>query len=197
MGNGGKVEPYVPQVHLNDDDSVVLVVQLVGFGSGSWADISGYITQENGAFAPFSALQEVPDPVNGVSSLTVNVPKMGLVPGDDVNVITRVTEVKLWPTALEAGVAGSGVKASWQAKSDNSAPVVSRADSQDGQSGDYTPPAAAAQTIGSGASTVINAPAGGSPAPGSGSSPSDTSFTVKGLQNGIKFVITVEAEATG
>jgi len=197
MGNGGNVNPYVPQVHLNDDDSIVLVVQLVGFGSGSWADISGYITQENGAFAPFSALQEVPDPVDGVSSMTVNVPKMGLVPGDDVNVITRVTEVKLWPTALEAAMAGSGVKASWQAKSDNSAPAFNSAAPQDGQSADYTPPPGTEQTTGPVASAVINAPQVGPSAPGPSSSPSDVSFTVKGLQNGIKFVITVEAEAAG
>jgi len=195
MGNGGNVEQYVPQVHLNDDDSVDLAVQLVGFGSSSWADISGYITQENGVFAPFSAIQEVPDPVNGVSSLTVNVPKVGLVPGDDVNVITRVTEVKLWPTALQAAMAGSGVKASWQAKSDNSAPALN--DPQDGQPGNYTPPAVAGQTAVSAVPAVINTSAGGPPAPGSGSSPSDISFTVKGLQNGIKFVITVETEAAG
>jgi hypothetical protein len=197
MGNGGNVNPYVPQVYLNDDDSVALVVQLVGFGSGSWADISGYITQENGAFAPFSALQEVPNAVDGVSSLTVNVPKMGLVPGPDVQVITRVTEVQLWPTALEAGVAESGVKASWQAKSDNSAPASNRADPQDGQPGNYTPPAETGQTTVSAAPAVINAPPGGPPAPGPSSSPSDVSFTVKGLQNGTKFVITVEVQAAG
>jgi hypothetical protein len=195
MGNGGKVEPYVPQVHLNDDDSVDLVVQLVGFGSGSWADISGYITQENGVFAPFSAIQEIPDPVNGVSSLTVNVPKVGLVPGDDVNVITRVTEVRLWPTALQATMAESGVKASWQAKSDNSAPALN--DPQDGQPGSYAPPAVTGQTGVSAVPVVINAPAAEPSAPGSSSSSSDVSFTVKGLQSDIKFVVTVEAEPRG
>lgn len=173
MGNGGNVEPYVPEVHLNDDDSVVLVVQLVGFGSGSWADISGYITQGNSVFAPFSAIQAVPDPVNGVSSVTVNVPKMGLVPGNDVNVITRVTEVKLWPTALAASQAASGVQASWKAKS-----------------GNYIPPTGTGQMTASGASAVVNAP-------GSSSSPGDASFTMQDLQNGIKLIITVQAQAAG
>ena len=162
MGNGGYVEPHVPEVHLNDDDSVTLVIQLVGFDPGSWADISGYITQGDGVFAPFSAIQAVPAPVNGVSSVTVNVPKMGLVPGKDVNVITRVTEVQLWPTALVTSQAASGHQASWVAKS-----------------GTYTPPTGIGQM---------------STSAGSNSSPGD-SFTIGDLQNGIKFVITIQAQS--
>jgi hypothetical protein len=168
MGNGGNVEPHVPEVHLNDDDSVALVIQLVGFDSGSWADISGYITQGDGVFAPFSAIQAVPDPVNGVSSVTVNVPKMGLVPGKDVNVITRVTEVELWPTALAASQAAPGVQASWAATS-----------------GTYAPPTRTGPMSTSAASAA-----------GSNSSPGD-SFTIGDLQNGIKFVITIQAQPAG
>ena len=168
MGNGGYVEPHVPQVHLNDDDSVTLVIQLVGFDSGSWADISGYITQGDGVFAPFSAIQAVPDPdpVNGASSVTVNVPKMGLVPGKDVNVITRATEVQLWPTALATSQAAPGHQASWVAKS-----------------GTYTPRTGIGQMSTSAASTA-----------GSNSSLGD-SFTIGDLQNGIKFVITIQAQS--
>lgn len=172
MGNGGSVEPHVPEVHLNDDDSVTLVIQLVGFGSGSWADISGYITQGDSVFAPFSAIQKVQDSVNGVSSVTVNVPKMGLVPGDPVNVITRVTEVQLWPTALAASEAAPGVQASWQATSVT-----------------YAPATGAGQMSTSQAPDAVNAA-------GSNSSPGD-SYTVADLQKGIKLVITIQAQPAG
>ena len=170
MGNG-YVNPYVPEVHLNDDDTVALVVQLVGFNSGSWADISGYITQGNNVFAPFSALQAIPDPVGGISSLTVSVPKIGLVPGGEVNVITRVTEVKLWPTALAEAKAAPGVKASWQAKGGSSGPLAPRADPQGG----YTQPTGPGQVTATG----------------------DSSLAIEDLQKGIKFVITIQAQPAG
>lgn len=120
------VNPLVPQVNLRDD-SVDLVVQIVGISSGSWAEISGYIIQENASqeislFVPFSDIQQVPDPskTGDIPSVTVNVRAVKLDPAADVKVITRVTEVQIWPTSLKAGAAdvAKGVMATWRARSD-------------------------------------------------------------------------------
>lgn len=167
----------VPKVHLNDNDSVVLVVEVAGFDSGNWAEISGYITQENGAYAPFSAIQKPsPAPVGGTPTVTVHVPPMGLVPGEDVKVITRVAEVQIWPTVLGAGVAEQNVKATWQAKDNNPAPA-SPAGQQGGLSAEVWPPTALTmQGTSSGAL-------------------SDPTVTVEGLPPGTKFSFTVTVEA--
>lgn len=120
----------VPKVQLKDNN-VVLTIEVGGFSYGNWAEISGYIIQadaieddaiqKTGAFIPFSAIQEVPAPVNGVSSVTVNVAAAGLEQGKDVKVITRVAEVQIWPTVLadtqESAV--QGVTARWQAREGN------------------------------------------------------------------------------
>jgi len=114
----------VPKVHLNDNDSVDLIIEVGDFGSGNWAEISGYITQENGVYAPFSSIQKVPHaPVGSTPTVTVNVPPMGLVPGQDVKVITRVAAVQIWPTMLGAVPAeqAQGIKATWEARDDASA----------------------------------------------------------------------------
>ena len=95
------VEPHVPQVNLKDD-SVVLTIQVVGFTTGNWAEISGYVVQ-NGNAIPFSTIQKVsaPDPTGSASSLTVTLPPMPeLTAGSDVTVITRVAQAQIWPTVL-------------------------------------------------------------------------------------------------
>lgn len=130
MSNG--VHPHVPRVHLKDDDSVDVVVEIVGFSSGNWAEISGYIIQEDtiqgsatlesSVFIPFSAIRQVPDSLHpGVTpTVTVNVPGLlPLNPGADVKVIVRVTEAQIWPTRLElaeAALTTAGVKLTWEAK---------------------------------------------------------------------------------
>jgi hypothetical protein len=168
------VNPLVPQVNLKDDDSVDLVVEVEGIDSGNWAEISGYITQENGTFTPFSAIQQVPAPAgDGLPSVTVNVPALKLNPAADVKVITRVAEVQIWPTELIAGQAGQGVKASWLAKGDNSDAAASLRQS----SGNWRP----AATMGATASGT----------------PSQPSVTVVDLPNGTKITITVEPAGPG
>jgi hypothetical protein len=121
------VNPLVPKVNLKED-SVDLVVQIVGISSGSWAEISGYIIQEDerqeiSLFVPFSDIQQVPDPARpgDIPSVTVNVRTKELDPAADVKVITRVTEVQIWPTSLVAGVAdrSKGVRATWEARRDS------------------------------------------------------------------------------
>jgi len=118
--------PYVPQVRLNADDSVTLDVALTGFDKNKSAEISGYVIQNGNAFS-FYAVQKVPapDPVTKLSQLTVTLPPMnGLMLGQDVTVITRVTEVLIWPTELEYGSdPGTDAKAIWLAKSYNDGPA--------------------------------------------------------------------------
>jgi len=113
-------EPYVPRIRLNPDNSVELDVTLVGFTEGKSAEISGYVTQNTKVF-PFYSVQPVPapDPATGTSSLTVTLPPMqGLALAQDVTVITRVTEVLIWPTVLGyTSQTGSVVPAIWVAKS--------------------------------------------------------------------------------
>jgi hypothetical protein len=165
------VNSHVRTVELKADGSVVLTVHVFSFGAGRSVEISGYITQNSGAFAPFSTNQSVPAPVAGVSSVTVNVPAMGLNPGEDVEVITRVAEAQIWPTVLRAEVAEQNVKATWRSKND--IPAVH--EQLESRSGDRPTPAAAE-----------------SPIPASGSQLRGSSVTVKGLQQGTKYHITVE-----
>jgi hypothetical protein len=172
------VNPLVPEVNLKDDDSVDLIVEVEGIDSGNWAEISGYITQENGTFTPFSAIQQVPAPVgDGLPSVTVNVPALKLNPEADVTVITRVAEVQIWPTELKAGQAGQGVKAAWLAKGDNSAAAASLRQQGSLSSGNWRP----AATMGATASGTLSQP----------------SVTVVDLPNGTKITITVEAAGPG
>jgi len=176
----------VPKVDLHDDGSVVLNVQVGGFGYGEWAEISGYIIQEDviqgdaiqqsGTFVPFSAIQQVPvpDPVSGDSTVMVNVATAGLKPGKDVKVLTRVAEVQCWPTVLRSAPearAVPGVTATWQARAGY--------------------PGATSRSTGniSGTASTPNVQVTAS---GGVSQPS---VTVSGLQPGTKVSVTVEAVA--
>ncbi len=115
----------VPQIDLQQDGSAVVTVQVGDIAYDSWAEISGYIIQDDtwqgatvqaGALIPFSAVQWIPKPPDGATSVTVKVnvaAAAGLTKGDNVKVITRVAEVQIWPTALEDG-ARTGT---WQAVS--------------------------------------------------------------------------------
>jgi hypothetical protein len=102
---------FVPEVQLTGNN-VVLTIKVDGFTYGNWAEISGYIIQDDeivdgviqqpGAFIPFSAIQAAPDPATGASTVTVSVAAAGLTPGKDLKVITRVAEIEIWPTVLQA-----------------------------------------------------------------------------------------------
>jgi len=128
------VHPRVPTVHIRDDGDLVLIVEVVDIDPGKWADISGYIIQEDviqggviqerGKFVPFSAIQMVPLRQNDVSFVTVNVAAAGLTTGRDVKVVARTTEAQIWPTVLSeatAVTAVSGIAATWQARNDAAA----------------------------------------------------------------------------
>jgi len=133
---------FVPQVQLTGNN-VVLTINTGGFSFGNWAEISGYIIQDDvirddasrqpGAIIPFSAIQAVPDPATG-RSVTVNIATQGLDPGRDVRVITRVAEVQIWPTGLQLDPQGGSQvsqqaaprRARWEVRAGNTG-VVARA----------------------------------------------------------------------
>lgn len=125
-------EPYVPRIRLLADNSAELDVTLDGSSAGKSVEISGYVAQGGKVF-PFYSLQPVPaaDPASKTSSLTVTVPPMKeLTLGQDVTVITRVTEVLIWPTVLGyTKAAASGIKGLWQVKTSDSAASVVGQDS--------------------------------------------------------------------
>lgn len=120
----------VPQIQLTGNN-VVLTINVGGFSFGNWAEISGYIIQDDvmagdaiqqpGAIIPFSAIQAVPDPATGPSSVTVSIAAQGLDPDTDVRVITRVAEVQIWPTGLQRDSQPAAGVTRWQARPGNPA----------------------------------------------------------------------------
>jgi hypothetical protein len=123
-----QVNWLVPQVQLTGNN-VVLTINVGGFSFGNWAEISGYIIQDDvivgnaiqqpGAIIPFSAIQAVPDPATGPSSVTVSIAAQGLNPNTDVRVITRVAEVQIWPTGLQRDSQAAASVTRWQARQGN------------------------------------------------------------------------------
>jgi len=96
----------VPTVELNHDGTINLVVNLTGFAAGAPVEISGQVTQENGAVATFYTVQEMPP--SGI----VNLPNLPVVPNKDfdpdfpITVVARASEV--WISTLQVGATGSG-----------------------------------------------------------------------------------------
>ncbi len=90
----------VPRVELNQDGTINLVVTVSGFAAGTPIELSGHVSQENGAVATFCSVQEMPQ--NG----PLSVPRLSAVPpnnfeaGFAITVVARAALV--WITALEA-----------------------------------------------------------------------------------------------
>ena len=168
----------VPKVQLTGNN-VVLTINVGGFVFGNWAEISGYIIQddvivnnaieESGALIPFSAIQAVPDPATGSSSVTVNIATQGLDPTKDVKVITRVAEVQIWPTGLQIDpqAAAQGV-ARWQARAGSTGNVSRVYGTGSQTSAGTTDPAVIVELSGQ-------------------------SISLKDLQPGVQYRITIEA----
>lgn len=177
---------FVPEVQLTGNN-VVLTIKVDGFTYGNWAEISGYIIQDDeivegviqqpGAFIPFSAIQAAPDPATGASTVTVSVAAAGLTPGKDVKVITRVAEIEIWPTVLQAPQPAQGGTATravqggttiWQARDGNQG---------SGTQGQGIGPLSAEPTT---AAATVQLPA------------SDPSISLKDLRPGVQYRVTVE-----
>jgi hypothetical protein len=95
----------VPRVELNTDGTINLVVNVVGFAAGAPIEISGQVTQDNGAVATFYSVEPMPEngPVH-MARLPV-VPNKKLAPGFPITVVARAAEV--WISTLQ-GDTGSG-----------------------------------------------------------------------------------------
>jgi hypothetical protein len=109
------VHSQVPKVEVkNDDDNIVLTVQVVGFAEGKSVEISGYVTQNSGAYASFRETREIPKANSeGAAELEVTVPWEKLKLAEEpVTVVTWVSEV--WPSILKVGTPAGGFKAAWE-----------------------------------------------------------------------------------
>jgi hypothetical protein len=116
----------VPRVELNRDGTINLVVNVVGFAAGAPIEISGQVTQDNGAVATFNSVNPMP------ASGPVNLPKLQVVPnkkfdpGFPITVVARAAEV--WISTLQGGgdpgpvqshVVPGPVEAAWTANNAN------------------------------------------------------------------------------
>src|SRR5580700_1404115 len=95
----------VPRVELNHDGTINVVVTVTGFAAGAPVEISGQVTQDNGAVATFYSVQQMPQSgIVNLPNLPV-VPNRSFDPGFPITVVARASEV--WISTLQGG-AGSG-----------------------------------------------------------------------------------------
>jgi hypothetical protein len=108
----------VTAIELRDDGSLALIVEVFGFEAGIPVEVSGSITQANGAMATFQDIQVLPPASpDGGSFLTVTtLPTTEFAAGEVITVVGRAA--KIWGTVLQAGLPDltSGVKAVWKAQ---------------------------------------------------------------------------------
>jgi hypothetical protein len=99
--------PWVTDVTLNNNQ-IVLTVKIEGFTTGERIELSGYATQENGAFAVFSGLQVVPTPApnNKITMYVTALSSQNFQKGSPVTVVFRAARV--WVTVLEESQDGQG-----------------------------------------------------------------------------------------
>ncbi len=96
MSNGAN--PYVTRVSLIDGQ-IVLTVQVDEFPIGVSVEISGYATQNGGAFATFYDINSVTENSDGTAAIYVKArPVQPFKKGDPVTVVLRVARV--WATVL-------------------------------------------------------------------------------------------------
>jgi hypothetical protein len=100
------VNSYVTRAELKNN-KVVLTVQVAGYKPGEAVEISGHATQDNGAFATFYDIQNVPGTNTSghsyliVTANPVDIAKFekGQAAGKDIIVVARVA--KVWATMLK------------------------------------------------------------------------------------------------
>src|SRR5215468_9240209 len=94
-------EPSMPngeasRIHLNPDGTINLEVKVSGFDEGTPIEISGQLTQPNGAVGSFYSVQEMPAHTGESAVLTLKsiaaVPPTSFEVESPITVISRVTE---------------------------------------------------------------------------------------------------------
>jgi hypothetical protein len=110
MSNGANAHSHVTTVHLMQDGTVQVNVLFDGFRAGEPVEISGYVTQTDGAYSSFYSYMTVPgDPTQPPA--VVEMPVIIDEGIDDLrltDLMTVVTKVaKVWPTVLVSGPAGT------------------------------------------------------------------------------------------
>lgn len=117
MSNGANsnVKSNVATVHLLNDDCVVLNVRFDGFTANEPVEISGYVTQDSGAYSAFYCETEVPgdygqtqeadaSQTQGTATVPVTIEQIADLNQDkDLVVVAKVA--KVWPTVLASGPA--------------------------------------------------------------------------------------------
>jgi hypothetical protein len=108
----------VPRIELNTSGTISLMVDVYGFDTGTLVEVSGQLTQENGAIASFRSVQPMPDHedevparvwVRDVSAET----EVNLDPALPITVVARSSVA--WITVLGGeGQPGSGVSSRTQ-----------------------------------------------------------------------------------
>ena len=122
MGNGPYELPHVALVQQRNDNTIVVQVQTNSFNPGQEVEVSVVLSQGNDYYASSSGITHIPpdDPSNPgqPAVLPVELPPTELNAGQDVTVVTRVTEV--WPSVLrqasvmdQEGYQEKGLKAVW------------------------------------------------------------------------------------
>jgi hypothetical protein len=102
--SNGSANSHVSEVNLDEKGNVILTVQFNGFTSGERVEISGNVTQLEGAYSTFYYYTDVPsapNPSSGLIEIPVPIGSMkGLHNQADITVVTKVA--KVWPTVLKA-----------------------------------------------------------------------------------------------
>lgn len=115
----------VNNIRLNADNTISLDVSVDGFDADSPIEISGDVTQANGAVATFYKVGTVPKPISGqetvvtVESVQAS-SKTGFVATDPITVVARAAEVWITMLATDGEFHASeanGVQAQWNMQS--------------------------------------------------------------------------------
>jgi heme peroxidase len=117
MSNGSQSHSQVPKVVLTATGKIIVTGEVYGFGIGKRVEVSGYITQNNGAYIPFSYMAEVMPPVDGdLPYVTAEIDSAELDHQKDITVVMKVSET--WPSVLvSAGPDPTiGIQAAWKTK---------------------------------------------------------------------------------
>jgi hypothetical protein len=107
--SNGDVKSHVTSVHLLDDDTVQVNVLFDGFKPGEPVEITGYVTQTDGAYVSFYLYTTAPTPTPPNTWVTVPVTTdeklAGVRHSDRMTVVTKVA--KVWPTVLASKPEGT------------------------------------------------------------------------------------------